>query len=65
MKILVDDAIDLESKEKLINYLEKWLDALIKKELSDLVNLSNPKSKTIKQKIQPNNNKQKKTTKHK
>ena len=45
LKILVDDAIDLESKEKLRNYLEKWLYALIKKELSDLINLSNSNSK--------------------
>jgi len=45
LKILVDDAIDLESKEKLQEYLEKWLNLLIKKELSDLVSLSNSKSK--------------------
>ena len=44
IKILVDEAIDLESKEKLSNYLKKWLYTLIKKELSDLVNLSNIKS---------------------
>ena len=31
LKILVDEAIDLESKEKLNNYLEKWLYSLIKK----------------------------------
>jgi len=44
LKILVDEAIDIESKEKLGKYLEKWLYKLIKKELSDLVNLSNLKS---------------------
>ena len=44
IKILVDEAIDLESKEKLSSYLKKWLYALIKKELSDLVNLSAAKS---------------------
>jgi len=46
LKILVDEAIDIESKEKLTNHLEQWLQKLIKKELSDLVNLSNPKSKS-------------------
>jgi len=45
LKIIVDEAIDLESKEKLSNYLQDWLYSLIKKELSDLVNLRNSKSK--------------------
>ena len=45
LKILVDEAIDLDSKEKLNNYLEKWLYSLIKRALYDLVNLSNLKSK--------------------
>ena len=45
LKILVDEAIDLESKEKLENYLKKWLHNLIKTELFDLVNLINLKSK--------------------
>ena len=45
IEILVDEAIDLESKEKLRNHLEKWLYELIKDELSDLINLSNSKSK--------------------
>ena len=45
LRIIVDEAIDLESKEKLQEYLKSWLNILIKKELSDLVNLSNSKSK--------------------
>jgi len=45
LKILVDEAINLESKEKLENYLKKWLHDLIKTELFDLVNLINSKSK--------------------
>ena len=45
LKVLVDEAIDLESKEKLENHLRQWLYNLIKTELSDLVNLSNSKSK--------------------
>jgi len=44
LKIIVDEAIDIESKEKLSIYLEKWLYSLINKELSDLVNLRNSKS---------------------
>jgi ATP-dependent RNA helicase SUPV3L1/SUV3 len=43
LKIIVDEAIDIESKENLIKYLEKWLHNHIKTELSDLVNLSNSK----------------------
>jgi len=45
LELLVDEAIDQESKEKLKNYLEKRLRELIKSELSDLVNLSNAKIK--------------------
>ena len=45
LKILVDEAIDIESKEKLENYLKKWLHNLIKTELFDLVNLINLESK--------------------
>ena len=44
LKIIVDEAIDIESKEKLSIYLEKWMYSLINKELSDLVNLRNSKS---------------------
>ena len=40
LELLVDEAIDLESKEKLKKNLEKKLDKLITNELSDLVNLS-------------------------
>ena len=40
LKLLVDEAIDLESKEKLKINLEKKLYTLISSELSDLVNLS-------------------------
>ncbi len=46
LKIIVDEAIDIESKEKLENYLKKWLYNFINTELSDLVNLSNSKSKS-------------------
>ena len=45
LELLVDDAIDLESKEKLRNNLEKKLDTLITSELSDLVKLSKSKFK--------------------
>jgi len=45
LQLLVDEAIDLESKEKLRTYLEKKLYKLIYSELSDLVNLSNAKFK--------------------
>ena len=45
LELLVDEAIDLESKEKLKINLEKKLYSLIKSELSDLVNLSNSKFK--------------------
>ena len=45
IEILVDEAIDLESKEKLRNHLEKWLYELIKDEVSDLINLSNSEFK--------------------
>ena len=40
LELIVDEAIDLESKEKLKNNLEKKLHTLISTELSDLVNLS-------------------------
>jgi len=40
LKLLVDEAIDEESKEKLKNNLENKLSTLINTELSDLVNLS-------------------------
>ena len=40
LNLIVDEAIDLESKEKLKVNLEKKLYALISSELSDLVNLS-------------------------
>jgi len=43
LKLLVDEAIDLESKEKLQTNLEKKLQTLIFSELSDLVNLSKSK----------------------
>ena len=45
LELLVDEAIDQDSKEKLKSYLEKRLHELIKSELSDLVNLSNAKIK--------------------
>jgi len=45
LELVVDDAIDLESKEKLKINLEKKLYALISSELSDLVNLSESKFK--------------------
>ena len=43
LRLLVDEAIDLESKEKLQANLEKKLQTLIFSELSDLVNLSKSK----------------------
>jgi len=45
LELLVDEAIDSESKEKLKIYLEKKLYELILTELSDLVNLSKGKFK--------------------
>ena len=45
LELLVDEAIDLESKEKLKINLEKKLYTLIASELSDLVNLSKSKFK--------------------
>tara|TARA_Y100000590_G_scaffold241263_1_gene271294 strand:+ start:3380 stop:5875 length:2496 start_codon:yes stop_codon:yes gene_type:complete len=45
LELLADEAIDLESKEKLKNNLEKKLQDLIGQELSDLVNLSKTKFK--------------------
>ena len=43
LDLIVDEAIDLESKEKLKANLEKIIYAYIKNELSDLVNLSKSK----------------------
>jgi ATP-dependent RNA helicase SUPV3L1/SUV3 len=45
LELLVDEAIDLESREKLKINLEKKLYSLISSELSDLVNLSKSKFK--------------------
>ena len=45
LELLVDEAIDLDSKEKLKLNLEKKLYSLISSELSDLVNLSKTKFK--------------------
>ena len=45
LMLLVDEAIDQESREKLQNNLEKKLYSLISSELSDLVNLSKSKFK--------------------
>ena len=45
LELIVDEAIDLESKEKLKANLEKKLHKLISTELSDLVNLSKSKFK--------------------
>tara|TARA_B100000686_G_scaffold331270_1_gene394584 strand:+ start:1917 stop:4406 length:2490 start_codon:yes stop_codon:yes gene_type:complete len=45
LELMVDEAIDVESKEKLKNNLEKKLYTLISTELSDLVNLSRSKFK--------------------
>tara|TARA_Y100000590_G_scaffold314231_1_gene355244 strand:- start:24 stop:2504 length:2481 start_codon:yes stop_codon:yes gene_type:complete len=45
LELMVDEAIDLESKEKLRINLEKKLYTLISSELSDLVNLSKSKFK--------------------
>jgi len=43
IELLVDEAIDIESKENLKSNLEKKLNLLISSELSDLVNLSKSK----------------------
>ncbi len=43
IELLVDEGIDLESKEKLKTHLEKKLNELISSELSDLVHLSKSK----------------------
>ena len=45
LELLVDEAIDVESKEKLKINLEKKLYSLISSELYDLVNLSKSKFK--------------------
>ena len=45
LELVVDEAIDTESKEKLKINLEEKLKKLIKSELSDLVNLSESKFK--------------------
>tara|TARA_B110000438_G_scaffold302593_1_gene360770 strand:- start:1439 stop:3931 length:2493 start_codon:yes stop_codon:yes gene_type:complete len=45
LELLVDEAMDIESKEKLKINLEKKLHTLITQELSDLVNLSKSKFK--------------------
>ena len=43
LEILADEAIDVKSRKKLKNNLENKFKTLIKTELNDLVNLSNPK----------------------
>ena len=45
MNLIVDEAIDMESKEKLKIFLENWISSLIRTELSDLVNLKNTNTK--------------------
>jgi len=45
IKLIVDEAVELKSKEKLQSYLENWLKKLIEENLSDLVNLKELKSK--------------------
>ena len=47
LELLVDEAIDIESKEKLKNNLEVKLNKLIKTELSDLVNLLSQNLKIV------------------
>jgi len=46
LEIIADEAIDLESKERLKENLEKQLHSRISTQLSDLVNLSNSKFKS-------------------
>ena len=46
LKIIVDDAIDLESKVKLQSFLAQWIGNLIKNELYDLVNLKDVNHKS-------------------
>ena len=45
LELIIDEAIDVESKEKLKNSLEEKLNSIIKNELSDLVNLTKQKFK--------------------
>ena len=40
IKLVVDESMSIELKEKLQSFLEKWIADLINTELSDLVNLN-------------------------
>ena len=48
IKLIVDDAIDLESKQKLEKFLDEWIKKIIEEKLKDLVNLKNNEVKSSK-----------------
>ena len=48
IKLIVDDAIDMDSKQKLEKFLDEWIKKVIEEKLKDLVNLKNNKVKSAK-----------------
>jgi len=48
IKLIVDDAIDVDSKQKLEKFLDEWITKIIKEKLNNLVNLKNNKVKSAK-----------------
>jgi len=48
IKLIVDDAIDIDSKQKLEKFLDEWIKEVIEEKLKDLVNLKNNKVKSAK-----------------
>jgi ATP-dependent RNA helicase SUPV3L1/SUV3 len=48
IKLIVDDAIDMDSKQKLEKFLDEWIKKVIEEKLKDLVNLKNNKVKSSK-----------------
>ena len=48
IKLIVDDAIDVDSKQKLEKFLDEWIKKVIEEKLKDLVNLKNNKAKSSK-----------------
>ena len=48
IKLIVDDAIDIDSKQKLEKFLDEWIKKVIEEKLKDLVNLKNNKVKGAK-----------------
>tara|TARA_B100001996_G_scaffold179058_1_gene136707 strand:- start:3522 stop:6008 length:2487 start_codon:yes stop_codon:yes gene_type:complete len=43
IKLIVDDAMDLDSKQKLEKFLDEWIKKIIEEKLKDLLNLKNNK----------------------